>query len=100
MPALARLMTMIVQSTQTLKPRCSAKIENSRFLRATALPPPSQNRSSSGSQLSIHRPPRATGEPIEESTSDEGEASAGAVADETVGRPRGAVAPLPSVLIW
>ena len=37
-PALPRLRTTIVHSTQMLKPRCSAKIENARFLRAIRLP--------------------------------------------------------------
>ncbi len=37
-PALPRLMTMIVQRTQTLKPRCSAKIDKPRFLRAIGRP--------------------------------------------------------------
>src|SRR5919112_6350083 len=41
-PALARLMTMIVHSTQIEKPRFSAKIERARFLRATRLPRVSQ----------------------------------------------------------
>jgi hypothetical protein len=44
------LITTIVHSTQTLKPRCSAKTEKTRFLRAILLPRLSQNRSSSGSQ--------------------------------------------------
>ena len=51
MPMFARLMTTIVHSTQTLKPRFSAKIEKMRFLRAIFLPDDSQNASSSGSQL-------------------------------------------------
>jgi hypothetical protein len=41
-----------------LKPMCSAKIDKARFLRAMRLPRVSQNRSSSGSQWSIHRPRR------------------------------------------
>src|SRR5688572_7278333 len=49
-------MTTIVHSTQTLKPRCSAKIDNARFLRAIRLPVRSQNASFSGSQCSIHWP--------------------------------------------
>ena len=49
-PTLARLMTTIVHSTQTLKPRCSAKIERARLRRAMRRPVVSQNRSFSGSQ--------------------------------------------------
>jgi hypothetical protein len=56
MPMLPRLITMIVHSTQTLKPRCSAKIDQARFFLATFLPVVSQNPSSSGSQCSIQRP--------------------------------------------
>ena len=44
MPTLPRLITTIVHSTQTLKPRFSAKIEKIRFLRAIALPVASQKR--------------------------------------------------------
>ena len=36
MPALPRLRTTIVHSTQTLKPRCSAKIEKTRFFGRSA----------------------------------------------------------------
>src|SRR3954453_4552948 len=57
-PTLPRLITTIVQSTQMLKPKCSAKIEKERFLRAIRSPFSSQNRSSSGSQSSIQRPLR------------------------------------------
>jgi hypothetical protein len=56
MPTFARLMTMIVHSTQMLNPRFSAKIEKTRFLRAIALPVCSQKASSSGLQSSIQRP--------------------------------------------
>ena len=56
MPMFARLMTTIVHSTHTLKPRFSAKIEKMRFLRAIFLAPDSQTASSSGSHFSIHRP--------------------------------------------
>ena len=57
-PALARLMTTIVHSTQIEKPRFSAKIERIRFFLAIFLPVLSQNASSSGSQSSIQRPLR------------------------------------------
>jgi hypothetical protein len=53
-PTLPRLITITVHSTQIEKPRCSAKIEKIRFLRAICLPRLSQNCSFSGSQLSIH----------------------------------------------
>ena len=53
---LPRLITTIVHSTQIEKPRCSAKIEKARFLRAMRLPVASQNCSFSGSQSSIQRP--------------------------------------------
>src|SRR5436305_496461 len=56
MPMFARLMTTIVQSTQMLKPRFSAKIEKIRFLRAILLPEDSHIASSSGSHFSIQRP--------------------------------------------
>ena len=55
MPALPRLRTTIVQSTQTLKPMFSAKIERIRFLRAIARPVDAQNVSFSGSHCSIQR---------------------------------------------
>jgi len=55
MPTLARFRTMIVHSTQTLKPMFSAKIEKARFLRAILRPVVSQKASSSGSQCSIQR---------------------------------------------
>ena len=51
-------MTTMVHSTQIANPRCSAKIERTRFLRATLLPVEFQNASSSGSQWSIQRPLR------------------------------------------
>ncbi len=57
-PALARLMTTIVHSTQIEKPRFSAKIESTRFFLAIFLPRVSQNVSSSGSQSSSQRPRR------------------------------------------
>src|SRR3954470_20151299 len=57
-PALARLMTTIVQSTQIEKPRCSAKIEKPRFFLAIRLPRARQKASSSGFQSSIQRPRR------------------------------------------
>jgi hypothetical protein len=59
MPMLPRLMTTIVHSTQTLKPRCSAKIDQIRFRWATFLPVVSQKTASSGSQWSIHGSRRA-----------------------------------------
>ncbi len=57
-PALARLMTTIVHSTQIEKPRFSAKIERTRFFLAIRLPERCQNVSSSGSQSSSQRPLR------------------------------------------
>src|SRR3954469_11599798 len=57
-PTLTRLMTTIAQIAQMQKPRCSAKTDQSRFLRAMRLPVASQKRSSSGSQWSIQRPRR------------------------------------------
>src|SRR5918997_2591774 len=60
-PALARLMTTIVHSTQIENPRCSAKIDSVRFLRAIRRPPDSQNASSSGSHSSSQRPLRLYG---------------------------------------
>ena len=50
MPMFPRLRTMMVHSTQTLKPMFSAKMENMRFLRAMRCPVVAQNVSSSGSQ--------------------------------------------------
>ncbi len=41
-PTLFRLTVTIDQITQTEKPRCSARIENTRLRRATLRPPPSQ----------------------------------------------------------
>src|SRR3954469_22253323 len=58
-PALARLMTTIVHSTQIEKPRFSAKIERTRFFLAIFRPLLCQNASSSGSHSSIQRPLRA-----------------------------------------
>ncbi len=58
MPMLARLMTTMVQMTQTLNPMCSAKIESARLRRAILRPPPAQNCSLSGSQWSIQWPRR------------------------------------------
>jgi hypothetical protein len=66
-PAFARLMTMIVHSTQIEKPRCSAKIEKARFLRAIRRPPAAQNAASSGFQSSIQRPARRAATPVTES---------------------------------
>src|SRR5918997_5048830 len=60
-PALARLMTTMVHSTQIEKPRCSAKIEIARFLRAMRLPVVCQNCSLSGSHSSSQRPLRLYG---------------------------------------
>jgi hypothetical protein len=47
------------QTVHNENPMCSEKIENHRFRFATRLPVFSQNLGSSGSQWSIHRPPRA-----------------------------------------
>src|SRR5918998_6044857 len=47
------------QTVHIENPMCSAKIENHRLRFATRLPVFSQNPGSSGSQWSIHRPPRA-----------------------------------------
>ena len=55
-PTFPRLMTTMVQSTQMLNPRFSARMLNTRFFRAIGLPSASQNSSSSGLQSSIHRP--------------------------------------------
>ena len=60
-PMLPRLMTTIVQSTQMLKPMCSAMIEKTRFLVAIRFPVVSQKIGSSGSQCSIQRPRRDVG---------------------------------------
>src|SRR6266498_2787017 len=57
-PAFARLITTTDHSTHSANPRCSAKIEKMRFLRAIFLPVDSQNCSSSVCQSSIQRPPR------------------------------------------
>src|SRR3954468_15490813 len=53
MPTFPRFRTMMVHRTQIEKPRCSAKMEKARFLRAIRRPVFSQNRSSSGSQCVI-----------------------------------------------
>src|SRR5918997_1538287 len=58
MPALPRLMTTIVQITQTLKPRCSENIDHIRLRRAIRAPVCAQKVSSSGSQWSIQWAPR------------------------------------------
>src|SRR5918997_2216488 len=47
------------QTVHIENPMCSATIENHRLRFATRLPVFSQNPGSSGSQWSIHRPPRA-----------------------------------------
>src|SRR5215217_4142643 len=52
-PALASIAALTLHSSQTEKPRCSAKIEKIRFRRATGLPVDSQKLGSSGSQWSI-----------------------------------------------
>ena len=60
-PTLASSAALTLHSSQTEKPRCSAKIENARFRRATRLPVVSQNVGSSGSQCSIQRPAERAG---------------------------------------
>ena len=52
-----------LQISQTEKPRCSAKIDQTRLRRATRLPPPSQKAASSGRQSSIQRRVRRAGAP-------------------------------------
>lgn len=57
-PTDPRLTTTMLIRLHTVKPRFSARMEKNRFLRAILLPVASQNDGSSGSQCSIHRPPR------------------------------------------
>src|SRR4051794_22722326 len=57
-PAAARNAELTLQIIHTEKPRCSAKIDQSRLRRATRWPVSCQNVSSSGRQSSIHREPR------------------------------------------
>ena len=57
-PICSRNAALTLQISQTEKPRCSAKIDQIRFRRATCRPPFSQNSGSSGRQSSIQRPLR------------------------------------------
>src|SRR5919106_1641690 len=57
-PACTRNTALTLHSIQTEKPMCSARMDHTRFRRATFAPPPAQNSGFSGSQWSIQRPVR------------------------------------------